>query len=74
MAQFLKGAKLPLFLYLPLSDYNVITQCIREASASSSASSKLPVISLQKLSNTLLISDRLWYLLTRSNLSFKVLY
>jgi len=51
MAQFLKPAKLSLLIYIPLFDWNVFTQFIREASASSPASSKLPVIWLQKLNH-----------------------
>jgi hypothetical protein len=51
MAPFLKIANLSLFLTLPLFDCNVISQFTREASASSSASSKLPVTSLQKQSH-----------------------
>ncbi|MEW6584381.1 MAG: hypothetical protein AB1442_02090, partial [Nitrospirota bacterium] len=47
-----KPDKLPLFMCNPLSDYNVFGRFISEASASSSASSRQPVILLQKLSHT----------------------
>jgi hypothetical protein len=49
MDQFLKPAKLSLSLFKPLSDCNVFTQFKCEASASSSASSKLPVTWLEIL-------------------------
>ena len=49
MTQFLKSDKLPFSMYIPLFDCNVLSKSIHEASASSSASSRLPVIRLQKL-------------------------
>ena len=49
MTQFLKSDKLPFSMYIPLFDCNVLSNSIHEASASSSASSRLPVIRLQKL-------------------------
>ena len=51
MAQFLNQHKLPVFLFKPLSDFNVIAKFEAETSASSSVSSMLPVILLQKSSH-----------------------
>jgi len=53
MTQFLKSDKLPFSMYTPLCDCNVLSKSIHEASASSSASSGLPVIRLQKLAMSL---------------------
>jgi len=48
MAQFLNPNKLPLIMFKPLSDFNVVAKYKAETSASSSVSSRLPVILLQK--------------------------
>jgi hypothetical protein len=51
MAQFLNQNKLPLLLFKPLFDFSVAAKFKAETSASSSVSSRLPVISLQKASH-----------------------
>lgn len=57
MAQFLKRAKLPLVYPLTFFEYSARTHSKDEAFASSSASSRLPVTSLQKLSHIPLPDD-----------------
>ena len=51
MAQFPNPNKLPVILFKPLSDFNVVAKFTAETSASSSVSSMLPVILLQKSSH-----------------------
>jgi hypothetical protein len=51
MSQFLNPNELPLIMFKPLSDFNVVAKFKAETSASSSVSSRLPVILLQKSSH-----------------------
>jgi len=51
MSQSLKQDKLSVTWFAPFSDCNVITKFRTATSASSAASSKLPVIFFQKLSH-----------------------
>ncbi len=51
MAQFPNQNKLPLFMFKPLSDFNVIAKLTTETSASASVSWMLPVILLRKSSH-----------------------
>ena len=51
MTQFPNQNKLPLFMFKPLFDFNVITKFRAETSASTSVSSRLPVILLHKSSH-----------------------
>ena len=61
-AQFPKPAKLSLSMCIPLYECNVFTKFTGEASASSTASSRLPVIRLQKLRHVTMIPSMLPYL------------
>jgi hypothetical protein len=53
MTQFPNQNKLPLFMFKPLSDFNVIKIFKDETYASTSVSSRLPVILLRKSSHIL---------------------
>jgi hypothetical protein len=48
MTRFPKQNKLPLFMFKPLTDFNVIAKFRVETSASTSVSSRLPVILIRK--------------------------
>ena len=51
MTQFPNQNNLPLFIFNPLADFNVIAKFTAETSASTPVSSKSPVILLQKSSH-----------------------
>jgi hypothetical protein len=51
MTQFPNQNKLPLFMFKPLTDFNVIAKFRAATSASTSVSSRLPVILLHKSSH-----------------------
>jgi len=57
MPRFPNQNKLPLFMFKPLSDFNVMEKFRAETFAATSVSSRLPVILLRKSSHTPLTQE-----------------